>query len=144
VVGETDDGRVAIGGLDCEVDVVESVDTAVEAEGAVESAEVVVGAEVSVGASVAVDVEEVSEDVVGAEVVGTDELSDGTSDADVPDVSEEGAVSETGAEAFPNESSPALATPSLISAIYEHLDLPDPRQLRPCRNARAWQMVVRR
>jgi hypothetical protein len=61
-----------------------------------------------------------------------------------PDVSEEGAVSETGAEAFPNESSPALATPSLISAIYEHLDLPDPRQLRPCRNARAWQMVVRR
>jgi hypothetical protein len=34
-------------------------------------------------ASVAVDVEEVSEDVVGAEVVGTDELSDGTSDADV-------------------------------------------------------------
>ena len=83
-------------GLDCEVDVVESVDTAVEAEGAVESAEVVVGAEVSVGASVAVDVEEVSEDVVGAEVVGTDELSDGTSDADVeapktvPDVSEEG------------------------------------------------------
>jgi hypothetical protein len=72
-----------MGGLDCEVDVVESVDTAVEAEGAVESAEVVVGAEVSVGASVAVDVEEVSEDVVGAEVVGTDELSDGTSDADV-------------------------------------------------------------
>ena len=50
-----------MGGLDCEVDVVESVDTAVEAEGAVESAEVVVGAEVSVGASVAVDVEEVSE-----------------------------------------------------------------------------------
>jgi hypothetical protein len=49
VVGETDDGRVAMGGLDCEVDVVESVDTAVEAEGAVESAEVVVGAEVSVG-----------------------------------------------------------------------------------------------
>ena len=53
-------------------------------------------------ASVAVDVEEVSEDVVGAEVVGTDELSDGTSDADVeapktvPRVSEEGAVSETG------------------------------------------------
>jgi hypothetical protein len=139
-----------MGGLDCEVDVVESVDTAVEAEGAVESAEVVVGAEVSVGASVAVDVEEVSEDVVGAEVVGMDELSDGTSDADVeapktvPDGSEEGAVSETGAEALPNESSPALATPSLISAIYEHLDLPDPRQLRPCRNARAWQMVVRR
>jgi hypothetical protein len=31
-----------MGGLDCEVDVVESVDTAVEAEGAVESAEVVV------------------------------------------------------------------------------------------------------
>ena len=33
-----------MGGLDCEVDVVESVDAAVEAEGAVESAEVVVGA----------------------------------------------------------------------------------------------------